>query len=343
MQAGTVLQGFFPHGLRQQHNATIQRLQNGTATKLGGNFVHHCGAGMFLPGTVRQAMESFFGAGFSDVRVHACPQAAAMGAIAFTQGSQIHVTSHGSHAFASRGPQILVHELAHVVQQRTGRVRNPFGSGTAIVQDQMLEAEAERMAQRWSMHAPAIRPHVARGSAEPVQPLCGWLWKAITSCFSSAPRGPAHGAGPGGAAAAEAPAAVYVELAGAEPPERALPRVLRNFLMAIGMSASDINSYADPFSLSAQPLSELAVSNLRCCGTLAATAVARRAALVADLTAIGLRVTGNTVAVGALPEPLQHPVAEEINAFLTYSQRPAFDAAKTVTNFLRLVRLLERA
>ena len=48
----------------------------------------------------------------------------------------------------SQGQQLLGHELTHVVQQRAGRVRNPLGSGVAVVQDPALEAEAERMGQR---------------------------------------------------------------------------------------------------------------------------------------------------------------------------------------------------
>ena len=42
----------------------------------------------------------------------------------------------------------LGHELAHVVQQRQGRVRAPNGTGIAVVQDHALEAEADRLGQR---------------------------------------------------------------------------------------------------------------------------------------------------------------------------------------------------
>jgi hypothetical protein len=43
-----------------------------------------------------------------------------------------------------QGQRLLAHELAHVLQQRAGRVRNPFGQGVAVVQDAALEAEADR-------------------------------------------------------------------------------------------------------------------------------------------------------------------------------------------------------
>jgi hypothetical protein len=38
--------------------------------------------------------------------------------------------------------------MAHVIQQAEGRVRNPFGSGAALVVDAALEAEADRLAAR---------------------------------------------------------------------------------------------------------------------------------------------------------------------------------------------------
>jgi hypothetical protein len=43
---------------------------------------------------------------------------------------------------------LLAHELVHVVQQRAGRVSNPFGGGVAVVQDQALEAEADRLGRQ---------------------------------------------------------------------------------------------------------------------------------------------------------------------------------------------------
>lgn len=59
------------------------------------------------------------------------------------------------------------HELAHVVQQRAGRVRNPLGSGLAVVQDRALEAEAERMGQRAATHRIAVQAKFAPSSAQP--------------------------------------------------------------------------------------------------------------------------------------------------------------------------------
>jgi len=75
--------------------------------------------------------------------------------LAFTHGSNIHFAPGQYDPSSARGQQILGHELAHVVQQRTGRVRNPFGTGLAVVQDPALEAEAEQTSRRIGSSRPA--------------------------------------------------------------------------------------------------------------------------------------------------------------------------------------------
>jgi len=98
-----------------------------------------------LPRDIQAKMESALGASFSDVRVHVGPEAASIGAIAFTWGSDIHFAPGQYNPHTPHGQFLLGHELTHVVQQRAGRVANPFGSGVAVVQDQALEAEADRL------------------------------------------------------------------------------------------------------------------------------------------------------------------------------------------------------
>ncbi len=105
------------------------------------------GPGAALPPEVRLHMESAFGADFSSVRVHVGPQAERIGAIAFTSGADIYFAPGRYQPETPAGRRLLGHELAHVVQQRQGRVRNPAG-GVAIVQDAALEAEADRMGDR---------------------------------------------------------------------------------------------------------------------------------------------------------------------------------------------------
>jgi hypothetical protein len=105
-----------------------------------------------LPDAVRGKMEAALGADFSNVRVHVGPQADRIGAIAFTLGSDIYFAPGRYQPDTVHGQQLLGHELAHVVQQRQGRVRNPMGSGVAVVQDGALEAEADRLGQIAAAH-----------------------------------------------------------------------------------------------------------------------------------------------------------------------------------------------
>ena len=108
--------------------------------------------GWVLPKEVQTKMESALGGDFSDVRIHVGSEVAAIGAIAFTWGSDIHFAPGYYNPHSMQGQQLLGHELAHVLQQRAGRVRNPFGNGTAVVQDHALEAEADRMGMKAAMH-----------------------------------------------------------------------------------------------------------------------------------------------------------------------------------------------
>ncbi len=96
-------------------------------------------------------MEAALGANFSDVRIHVGPEASAIGAIAFTWGSDIHFAPGQYNPHTPHGQMLLGHELTHVVQQRAGRVSNPFGSGVAVVQDHALEAEADNLGRRAAM------------------------------------------------------------------------------------------------------------------------------------------------------------------------------------------------
>jgi ribosomal protein S18 acetylase RimI-like enzyme len=104
-----------------------------------------------LPRDVQAKMEAALGANFSDVRIHVGQEASAIGAIAFTWGSDIHFAPGQYNPHTPHGQSLLGHELTHVVQQRAGRVANPFGSGVAVVQDHALEAEADRLGHAAAM------------------------------------------------------------------------------------------------------------------------------------------------------------------------------------------------
>jgi hypothetical protein len=149
-----------------QPKAAAPRLSpNGTTTQLPPHFGVGASRGEPLPPAVRQKMEAAFGQRFADVRIHVGAQAPSIGALAYTQGSNIHFAPGQYAPSTPRGQQILAHELAHVVQQRSGRVRNPFGSGVAVVQDHALEAEAERMSQRVMTYRPVVQRSAASSSS----------------------------------------------------------------------------------------------------------------------------------------------------------------------------------
>jgi hypothetical protein len=185
----TVIQGSFPAGVRiavQMKPAATRPSPNGTAIPVPPQLATFPAfGGTPLPDAVRQKMESFFRTSFSDVRVHIGSHASSIGAVAFTQGSHIHFAAGQYDPSSTRGQQVLGHELAHVVQQRTGRVQNPFGNGVAIVQDRMLESEADRLGHAAATHAlpvqrklaapavsrvPVPRPPIQRAVQHPAQP-----------------------------------------------------------------------------------------------------------------------------------------------------------------------------
>jgi len=113
-----------------------------------------------LPRDIQRKMETALSANFSDVRIHVGPEAASIGAIAFTWGSDIHFSPGQYNPHTPHGQFLLGHELTHVVQQRAGRVSNPFGSGVAVVQDHALEAEADRLG-KMAASSPAPREAAA--------------------------------------------------------------------------------------------------------------------------------------------------------------------------------------
>jgi protein-tyrosine phosphatase len=126
-----------------------------------------------LPPAIQQKMENVFHTSFRDVRVHIGQEALSIGALAFTNGSQIYFAPGQYQPLTVHGQRLLGHELTHVVQQKSGRVRNPFGSGVAIVQDPHLEAEADRMGLLASAMGSQIQLKTVEGAntSEIVAPL----------------------------------------------------------------------------------------------------------------------------------------------------------------------------
>lgn len=120
------------------------------------------GSGQALPGQVQAKMERAFGADFSSVRIHQGPEARAMGALAYTQGSRIHFAPGQYDPGSQRGQALLGHELAHVVQQAQGQVSaTTQAKGVPVNDDAALEREADEMGAR------AARGEDVHGGAPP--------------------------------------------------------------------------------------------------------------------------------------------------------------------------------
>ena len=150
-RGGTAIQGVILPGSRMLsatvQGKTIQRRLPAGVQAFQVNLQRRSG-GWQLPKEVQGKMEAALGANFSDVRVHVGPEVSSIGAIAFTWGTDIHFAPGYYNPHTLQGQQLLGHELAHVIQQRAGRVNNPFGGGTAVVQDNALEAEADRLGMK---------------------------------------------------------------------------------------------------------------------------------------------------------------------------------------------------
>jgi len=119
-----------------------------------------------LPPQVRGKMEASLGADFSDVRVHASSSRAdELGARAFTEGNDLHFAPGEYQPDSPGGQELIGHELAHVVQQREGRVSATVqAKGAAINDDPALEAEAD---QRGVAAAAAPAPELDRVTPAP--------------------------------------------------------------------------------------------------------------------------------------------------------------------------------
>lgn len=98
-----------------------------------------------IPEGVKLKMEDSFGADFSSVRVHPdSSKAPDVGALAYTQGADIHFAPGQFKPDTSAGQQLLGHELAHVIQQAEGRVQPTTEiGGMAVNDDVSLEHEAD--------------------------------------------------------------------------------------------------------------------------------------------------------------------------------------------------------
>jgi hypothetical protein len=109
-------------------------------------------------------MEGAFGASFSDVRIFpGSTRALSLGARAFASGSEIHVAPGQWAPATHAGRSLLGHELAHVLQQRAGRVKPTTRiDAQPLNTDPALEHEAHALSARVLRNASHHRsPHAA--------------------------------------------------------------------------------------------------------------------------------------------------------------------------------------
>jgi hypothetical protein len=129
------------------------------------------GSGRSLPRELQAKMGGAFGADFSAVRVHEGSHVNDMGALAYTQGTDVHFAPGQYQPASQSGQELIGHELAHVVQQSQGRVSaSAQAKGIAINDDDSLEREADELGARAArgeqVGAGAGHPMNAGGAAQ---------------------------------------------------------------------------------------------------------------------------------------------------------------------------------
>jgi hypothetical protein len=155
---------------------TVQRKEatDKAAGPSGGAALPADGGGTAMPKDVQSRMEKVFGTSLAAVRIHIGPRAAALGAKAYTQGTEIHFAPGEYQPESPAGQTLLGHELAHVIQQSAGRVSaTSKAHGVAVNEDAGLEAEADEMGAKaargepvGSGNGPAVH---SNGEGQPIQ------------------------------------------------------------------------------------------------------------------------------------------------------------------------------
>jgi len=122
----------------------IQKKDNPTPTNTSSNTTSSPSQ---LSTDVRGKMEGAFQTDFSNVNIHKnSSKAKDMGAYAFAQGNDIHFAPGQYNPATPKGQELIGHELTHVVQQRSGRVKpTTQAKGLPVNNDTELEREADDM------------------------------------------------------------------------------------------------------------------------------------------------------------------------------------------------------
>ena len=148
-----------------------------------------------MPDGVQAKMEGSLGADFSQVNIHSnSGKAQEMGALAFTQGDEVHFAKGAYNPETSEGQELLGHELTHVVQQRQGRVEaTTQKNGLPVNDSSVLETEADvkgrKAANADQPEKTAIQTKqesVSQNlSNQPIQGFFGKIWNTWDPAFAA--------------------------------------------------------------------------------------------------------------------------------------------------------------
>ncbi len=119
-----------------------------------------------LPDPLRSSAEAALGMCFASVRVHMNQVPALFGVSAFCAGEEVWVLPPGLRPRRNNDPFLLAHELAHIAQFRTGRVRAGLAEPGFLLHDAELEEEADWLAKR-ILAATPTRLTIGRGPSIP--------------------------------------------------------------------------------------------------------------------------------------------------------------------------------
>jgi hypothetical protein len=140
----------------EEQQRQVQRSSASTAPAEFDGIPASTGGEQLDPAT-RRPMEAHFGADLADVRVHtgseAAKSATSLDALAYTTGRDIYFASGMYAPSSDSGRRLLAHEVAHVVQQSSGKeptLATKSSHGAKIgAPDDPLETEADRAAEEF--------------------------------------------------------------------------------------------------------------------------------------------------------------------------------------------------
>jgi len=188
--------------------ADTEAIDRQVASAVESHIMASKGGGAPLPDNVRVDMESAIGADFRAVRVHTDKDAIslnqAVGAKAFTHGSDIYFNSDRYNPHATLGRGLLAHELVHVVQQSGGELQGKSSTPPSRVRQLSAGSAIHRDPQVTGLAGPAEMP--AGTGARVTLRTTAARGTAITYSFVGANNGAVLGGGTGLTTTLTAPA-----------------------------------------------------------------------------------------------------------------------------------------